>query len=80
MGRRSYRVGEERVLLDRPQVLRLLSRIAAERDTLAGRPALGTQGAAMDDMDARQWAMGAHARHRQSPRVARTARSGAQSR
>jgi hypothetical protein len=31
-------VGEERVLLNRPQVLRVLSRIAAELDALAGRP------------------------------------------
>jgi hypothetical protein len=33
----------------------VLSRIAAELDTLAGRPASGAQGAAMDEMDSRQW-------------------------
>jgi hypothetical protein len=48
-------VGEERVLLNRSQVLRVLSRIAAELDALAGRPAPGSQGAAMDEMDLRQW-------------------------
>ncbi len=46
---------EERVLLDRPQVLRVLSRIAAELDAVAGRPAPGSQRAGMDDMDVRQW-------------------------
>ena len=48
-------VGGERVLLDRRQVLRILSRIAAELDGLAGRPAPGSPGAAMDEMDSRRW-------------------------
>jgi hypothetical protein len=48
-------VGGERVLLDRRQVLRILSRIAAELDGLAGRPAPGSSGAAMDEMDSRRW-------------------------
>ncbi len=48
-------VGEERVLLDWAQVLRILSRIAAELDGFAGRPAPGSQGAAMDEMDSRRW-------------------------
>jgi hypothetical protein len=48
-------VGEERVLLERRQVLRILSRIAAELDGLAGRPAPGSPGAAMDEMDSRRW-------------------------
>jgi hypothetical protein len=48
-------VGEQRVLLDRPQVLRILSRIAAELDGLAGRPAPDSPGAAMDETDSRRW-------------------------
>jgi hypothetical protein len=48
-------VGGERVLLDRRQVLRILSRIAAELDGLAGRPVPSAPGAAMDEMDSRQW-------------------------
>ena len=48
-------VGGERVLLDRRQVLRILSRIAAELDGLAGRPTPGSTGAAMDEMDSRRW-------------------------
>jgi hypothetical protein len=35
--------------------MRVLSRIAAELDALAGRPAPGSQGAGMDDIDVRQW-------------------------
>jgi hypothetical protein len=49
------KVDEERVLLDRSKVLCVLSRIAAELDALAGRPAPGSQGAAMDKIDSRQW-------------------------
>lgn len=48
-------VGEERVLLDRPKVLRILSTIAAELDELVGRPALRSPGAAMDEVDSRYW-------------------------
>jgi hypothetical protein len=48
-------VGEERVLLERRQVLRILSIIAAELDELAGRPAPGSPDAAMDEMDSRRW-------------------------
>jgi Homeodomain-like domain len=48
-------VGGERVLLDRPQVLRILSRIASELDGLAGRPPPGSPGTAMDEMDMRRW-------------------------
>jgi hypothetical protein len=48
-------VGEERVLLDRPKVLRILSRIAADLDELVGRPAPGSPGAAMDEVDSRHW-------------------------
>ena len=48
-------VGRERVLLDRWQVLRILSRIAAELDGLAGLPSPGSPEAAMDEMDSRRW-------------------------
>ena len=48
-------VGGERVLLDRRQVLRILSRVAAELDGIAGRPAPGSPGAAMDEMDSHRW-------------------------
>jgi hypothetical protein len=48
-------LGGERVLLDQRQVLRILSRVAAELDGIAGRPAPDSPGAAMDEMDSRRW-------------------------